>query len=103
MNKKELVIVAGVTGAIGNALLAKYAPNAVVYGISRKALPYINFIDPNTTKLYPNTFICTIGELNEENINTLINSIDIDKFSSITYFHSVGLYPFEINSRGGIS
>lgn len=100
MNKKELVIITGVTGAIGNALLAKYAPNAIVYGISRKALSSISFIDPNTSKLYPNTFICKIGELNKENINTFINSIDIDRFSSITYFHSLGLYPFEINSSG---
>lgn len=100
MNKKELVIITGITGAIGNALLAKYAPNAIVYGISRKGLHNSNFINPETSRLYPKTFICSIGELNAKNIHTFIESIDINQFSSIIYFHLIGLYPFEINNKG---
>ncbi len=100
MEKQPLIIISGITGAIGNALLAQFAPHSTIYGVSRKGLFFSNFIDLKTKKLYPKTLITSIGELNEENIKKFIRSIDTNKFESITYFHSLGLYPFEVNKLG---
>ena len=43
----KLVIISGVSGALGNTFLSKYGRqnNVVVYGISRKAVNFSKFID----------------------------------------------------------
>lgn len=101
MNReKTLVIISGVTGAIGSAILAEYAKekNNVIYGISRKALPIESFL--NNGKLPPKTLICSIGE--SLDFDLLFRSVEYS-FKEVIYIHALGLYPFEVNSKGKIS
>jgi len=123
--KKKLVIIHGVTGAIGSACLSLFASQSetVVYGISRKAKNFQKFcID---TKLPARTLICSI--FNSETITSsqeaqktysrgwgitisnnmliselqpFIKSIPVDQFDKIYYIHAVGVYPFEIDQNG---
>lgn len=103
--KKKLIVISGITGAIGNAFLAKYSreDNTVIYGISRKAESIESFIDPKTGKLFTSTFIANIGELDQKCIGNFINKINFAEFESIIYIHALGLYPFEIDSHGKLS
>jgi len=105
MKKKKLVIISGITGAIGNAFLCKYSreENTVIYGISRKAENINEFIDKETGKLFPATFIADIEGLKKENILSLVDNIDYSFFESVTYVHLLGLYPFEVNKKGEIT
>lgn len=100
--KKKLVIISGITGALGNSLLAHYArqDHTVVYGISRKAKPLKNFINLKTNKLFDSTLIFSLKEIKEKNYSKFVNLIDFDKFSEVNYIHSLGIYPFEINEEG---
>lgn len=101
MNRK-LVIISGVTGAIGNSLLAKYAreENTIVYGISRKARPLKDFIDPKTKKIFDSTLIFSLEKMDEKNYFKFINLIDFSKFFEVNYVHALGVYPFEIDETG---
>lgn len=100
--KKKLIVISGITGAIGNAFLAKYSreDNTVIYGISRKAESIESFIDPRTDKLFTSTFIANIGDLDQKCIGNFIDKINFTEFESIIYIHALGLYPFEINHEG---
>lgn len=102
IQKKKLVIITGVTGAIGNAFLAKYSreENTVIYGISRKAEDVNEFVNTQTGKFFPSTFICDLGSLREEKILEFVNKIDFEIFESVTYIHLLGLYPFEVDKFG---
>ena len=103
---KKLVIISGITGAIGNALLAKYSKqeSTVIYGISRRAINLNNFINPKNNKFYLNTFICSLAETTaqdyETSYNEFINLVDFASFSEIIYIHALGVYPFEANKTG---
>lgn len=101
MRKHQLVIIMGVTGAIGSALLEQYGQkkNVVIYGISRKALSWQNFISQENAKLYPETFVCSMG-LAEADCRMFIEAIDFKQFSRVTYIHCVGAYLFEIDKSG---
>lgn len=101
-NKNQLIIISGITGAIGNAFLCKYSreKGAVIYGISRKAQPYQRFIDPETEKLSDQSFIASIDDLSDESIGSFVAKIDFEKFESITYVHCVGTFPSEIDLDG---
>lgn len=100
--KKKLVVISGITGAIGNAFLAKYSrdDNTVIYGISRKAESVGCFVDPKTSKLFTSTFITNIGDLDQKCIGNFIDQINFKEFESVIYIHCLGLYPFEIDSHG---
>ncbi len=99
MKKKKIIIISGVTGAIGSALLAECAQDGsnIIYGISRKALPVSSFLRKG--KLPHKTLICSIGEcLDYSSLFKYINySVD-----EVVYIHALGLYPFEVNSKGSI-
>ena len=99
---KKLVIISGVTGAIGNALLAEYGKQkeTVVYGISRQALDLLSFINPKTGMIYPSTLICSVPGNNEDGYKEFVKLIDFSIFSEIIYVHALGLYPFEVNEQG---
>lgn len=99
-NKKKIVIISGITGAIGSALFAEYGQdqNTVIYGISRKALPFESFLKEG--KLPLKTLICSIGSLND--YSELFKHINYD-IGEIIYVHSLGLYPFEVNREGAIT
>lgn len=102
--KKQLVIINGVTGAIGGASLAVFSrePNTVMYGLSRKAAD----LDVMTEGKYlsQSHIVVSIGErISDVNaIHALLNKINWGAFDKVTYIHAVGVYPFEINDRGKI-
>lgn len=102
MNKKKLVIIAGITGAIGTALLEQYGSkkNTVVFGISRRARKVEDFIDPKTGKIYAATLICSLSQISEGCCDDFVSLIDFEKFSEITYIHCIGTYLFEIDKDG---
>lgn len=99
-NKKKLVIISGVTGAIGGALFTVYGQrkDTVIYGISRKAQPVEVFLKGGTMPLA--TLICSIG--NDLGYNRLLQAIDYDHVSEVVYIHALGLYPFEVDKNGSI-
>ena len=94
--QKRLYIIAGITGAIGNALLSKLLQDeeVVVYGISRKGLSWEQFVDTQGT-LHTKTFLCSATDM-----STFVSAINTSAFSSITYVHALGHYPFEVNAAG---
>ncbi|MDD5068323.1 MAG: hypothetical protein PHS53_01370 [Candidatus Pacebacteria bacterium] len=98
--KKRIVVISGVTGAIGSALLAEYAhdENTVVYGISRKARPVKDFL--RNGKLPLRTLICSIGR--ENDYSSLFRHMDYG-VDEIVYVHAIGLFPFEVNHKGVIT
>lgn len=99
---RQLLIISGITGAIGNALLAKYAKmdNTIIYGISRKAENICNFINPSTNKLFASTMIFSLTKMDNKSYSDFIKLINFKEFSEIKYVHALGLYPFEINEKG---
>jgi hypothetical protein len=100
--KKNLIIISGVTGAIGNALLAKFGreENTIVYGISRQAVSMNQFVDTLSGKLFDSIIIGSIGTLERNSYESFAMLIDYSKFGSVIYVHAAGLYPFEVNSDG---
>ncbi len=100
-SKKRLVVISGVTGAIGSALFAEYGqdPGTVIYGISRKARPVGDFLREG--KLPQKTLICSIGDLDD--YSSLFDRIDYGSFNEVIYIHALGLYPFEVNNVGNIT
>jgi len=99
---KELVIISGITGALGNSLLSEYGrkKNTIIYGISRQAEDISKFLDSKTKKLYTSTIIFSLKKLDKKNYDSFIDLIDFSKFSKIIYIHALGVYPFEINEKG---
>ncbi len=100
--KKQLYIIPGISGAVGNALLAQVLqdPHAVVYGVSREAKAYTGFINPETEFLYPKTFICSLGSIQDAQIKDFVTSIDFSSFNKVMCVHALGHFPFEINKKG---
>ena len=104
MNK--LVIISGITGAIGSACLTEFAQdeNITVYGLSRKALSYKRYIRENN--VFPEkTFISSVGTdiANVSTINDFTMHIPWETFDETVYIHAVGYYPFEINAEGELT
>ncbi len=99
---KKLVIINGVTGAIGSACLSLFASqkNTVVYGISRQARDFTEFCLEG--KLPVATLICSLLKEMElwKAVDFFAKAIPADVFDEIYYIHAVGLYPFEIDSKG---
>ncbi|MBP7846487.1 MAG: hypothetical protein KA007_03535 [Candidatus Pacebacteria bacterium] len=99
---KKLVIINGVTGAIGSACLAYFGSKSdhVVYGISRKAKDYNDFCENG--KLPIATLICSISkeEYPPRMADYFSRAIPAESFSEIYYIHAIGVYPFEVNSQG---
>jgi len=101
---KTLVIINGVTGAIGTAALARFSRecDVTIYGLSRKAGPISSFIKSGN-KLPDNSLICTIGDISDKNnCEKFVDAINFSLFEKIIYIHAVGVYPFEIDSEGNI-
>lgn len=96
----KIVIISGVTGAIGSTLLSEYAQdkNTVIYGISRKALPLNKFLIDG--KLPQRTLICAITI--PQDYSKLFSSINFKDVEEVVYVHGIGLYPFEVSKEGNI-
>lgn len=100
---KILVIINGVTGAVGTACLARFSRehNLTIYGLSRKANFFNIFV--KNEKLPDNSLICSIGDIaNKNDCNKFVEAINISLYEKIIYIHAVGVYPFEIDSNGNI-
>jgi hypothetical protein len=103
---KKLVIIHGVTGAIGSACLSHFASqtDTIVYGISRKAKDFREFC--TNGKLPIATLICSVsGRDNNDHCADRMSyyfgqAINANAFESISYIHSVGCYPFEVDKNG---
>lgn len=99
----NLVIINGVTGALGAACLARFSRdrNNTIFGISRQA--HIADVFCKGGYLPDNTLICTIGDISDRgNCASFARMIDRNRYDRIMYIHAVGVYPFEIDSTGGI-
>jgi hypothetical protein len=100
---KTLVIINGVTGAIGTACLARFSrePDVTIYGLSRKAELFSVF--KKDEYLPDNSLICSIGDIaNKNNCESFVKSINQILYDKIVYIHAVGVYPFEIDASGNI-
>ena len=101
---KTLIVISGVTGAIGTACLAQFSrtSDTVVYGLSRKGRPVVDF---TTESLLPSrTLICGMDDITSQNqCDAFAKAIDSHLFSRIIYVHAVGVYPFEVDSAGTLS
>lgn len=100
---KTLVIINGVTGAIGSACLAQFSrePNTNIIGLSRQAQNADVFcVDgflPN------NTLICSIGDISSiTDCENFVEKINRKFYGKIVYVHAVGIYPFELDGKGNI-
>jgi hypothetical protein len=98
---KRIIIITGVTGAIGSALLAEYAQNKenIIYGISRKALPLDSFLI--NEKLPQTTLICRI-QIPEE-WDKLCKAINFSDIEEVIYIHGMGHYAFEVSKDGVVA
>ncbi len=102
----KLVIIHGVTGAIGSACLSLFGSenDTVVYGISRKARDFRDFCFGK--KLPVKTLICSIyGDSPEDHYPDRMayyfgKAINAEAFECIHYIHAIGNYPFEIDENG---
>ena len=103
---KRLVIIHGVTGAIGSACLSLFASqkDTVVYGISRKARDFREFCVDG--KLPTKTLICSLsGRSLDDDYPARMSyyfaqAISPETFESIYYIDALGVYPFEIDEKG---
>lgn len=99
---KRLVIIHGVTGAIGSACLSIFASqkDTVVYGISRKAKDFREFCIDG--KLPVATLICSITSETypARMARYFAQAIETKAFEEVYYIHAVGVYPFEIDAQG---
>jgi len=101
---KTLIIINGVTGAIGGACLARFSREhgVTIIGFSRQAQSCEAFIEDKY--LPDNTLICSIGSItNKTDCESFIASIDLSLYEKIIYVHAVGVYPFELDAKGHIA
>ena len=100
--RKTLVVINGVTGAIGTACLAKFSreEGVAIIGLSRKALPFATFARGGV--LPDRHLVCSIGETDPANCAAFAEAIASDAYERVVYVHAVGLYPFELNGQGKI-
>ena len=83
---KTLVIINGVTGAIGSACLARFsrANDTTIIGLSRQAPPIEEFCEDGF--LFDNTLICKIGDITDKNnCENLAQRINKDLYQRIVY------------------
>ncbi len=100
---KNLIIINGVTGALGSACLARFSREygTTIIGLSRKAQRADTFC---ANGYLPNsTLICSIGDIsNKEDCISFSKKIDRSFYEKIVYIHAVGVYPFELDIVGNI-
>lgn len=95
-DKKTLVIIAGVTGSIGQEVLCRYLveKNTLIYGISRKGVSLDRF-----EKLPSHNLIVNVDMRSDVEINNFINKLPEQDFEEITYYHLLGEFKTEINKN----
>lgn len=103
MKKPTLIIIPGVTGAIGSAILARYSriDDVAIYGISRKTLLYEEQVPTGTKTLLPATQIVNIGDIERErDIEGFLDAIDFSLFREVHYVHCLGYFAFDLDAKG---
>ncbi len=101
---KTLIIINGVTGAIGSACLARFSRehDTTIIGLSRQA-PHVDTFCIDGY-LPDSTLICSIGDISEKtHCEHFSQKICGGVYEKIIYIHAVGLYPFELDSKGNIN
>lgn len=101
--KKTLIVINGVTGALGAACLARFSREhgTIIIGLSRQAQKVDTFCVDGY--LPDNILICSIGDVsNKENCKNFAQKIDKSFYEKIIYIHAVGVYPFELDKVGNI-
>jgi NAD(P)-dependent dehydrogenase (short-subunit alcohol dehydrogenase family) len=96
MNYKKLIIIAGITGSIGQEIARKYIGqnNTLVYGISRRG------VDISSMDKIPEHHLIVKVDLTDSNsIKDFLKKISFTDVSSVEYFHLVGEFKTEINSN----
>ncbi|NTV44371.1 MAG: hypothetical protein HGA67_01590 [Candidatus Yonathbacteria bacterium] len=100
---KTLIIINGVTGAIGSACLARFSRehDTTIIGLSRQARDMADFL--NDKHLPDATFACSIGDITQkESCERFTKSLDVSRYEQIIYIHAVGIYPIEIDTSGDV-
>lgn len=97
---KKLIIIAGVTGSMGQEFLRKYLlePNTLIYGISRKGFSLSGF-----SSLPDHHMIVNVDLTNQAEIESFIEKIPKQTYESISYFHLVGEFKTELTSEGKVA
>lgn len=100
---KTLIIIGGVTGALGAACLARFSREhgTTIIGLSRQAQKDDTFCANGY--LPDNTLICSIGDIsNKEDCKSFSQKIDRSFYEKIIYIHALGEYPTELDASGNI-
>lgn len=96
---KKLIIITGVTGSMGQEFLRKYLlePDTLIYGISRRGIDISDF------QLLPtHHLIVNVDLSNNKEIQSFITKIPKLEYESVSYFHLVGEFKTELNSKGEV-
>lgn len=93
---KKLVIIAGVTGSIGQELLRHYLldKNTIVYGLSRRGVSMDQF-----SALPEHNLIINVDMYSDSKISEFVSKIPKSSFEKITYYHLLGEFKTEINEK----
>ena len=100
---KTLIIINGVTGALGAACLARFSRehDTTIIGLSRQAQNADFFCIRG--RLPDNTLVCSMGDIvSQEDCKSFSQKIDKSFYEKIIYIHAVGVYPFELDGAGNI-
>ncbi len=100
---KTLIIINGVTGALGGACLARFsrANDATIIGLSRQAPAADMFCVDGY--LPDRTLVCAIGDISsQEDCMSFARKLRVSNYEKIIYVHAVGVYPFEVGKDGAL-
>ncbi|MEN9558365.1 MAG: hypothetical protein RL141_734 [Candidatus Parcubacteria bacterium] len=99
---KNLVLINGVTGAIGSACLAQFSrnPNNTIYGFARRARIYQFFLKNGA--MPDATLVCSLGSDIIRGLRDLLSKVDRSQYERVVYVHALGVYPTEIDMDGVI-
>jgi hypothetical protein len=95
-HKQHLVIIAGVTGSIGQELLRRYLvdKNTLVYGLSRRGVSLDQF-----QVLPTHNLIINVDMYSDEKIKSFVSMLPKQDFEKISYYHLLGEFKTEINQN----
>ena len=93
---KKLIIIAGITGSIGQELARKHISekDTLVYGISRKGVSMDLF-----EELPTHHAILNVDMNSEQSMQTFLEKIPNTKYTELTYYHLLGEFKTEINNE----
>lgn len=98
---KRLVIINGVTGAIGSACLAVFSRDSrnTIYGLSRRGLNFAEFLQEG--HMPDSTLVCSVDNI-VTGIEPFFDAVNFSLYEEVVYIHAVGMYLFEMDSFGRV-